>query len=271
MKRNSKKLGLVSALFSLAGTGCFYPPGNAVLRHFPNEIPGAREVRKFEIPDSRYCLVHVMQIHVLPSNYYESMKVQRNIMRILSSLSKRGINVVYLEGVTEKNIDLLYEMRNNGKRDIFAELNSRNGAVYLFFKNEVNLKRAENSELLTRAVENILEGERKLKEIKNKKFKNLEEAVEARRKIEGMFGREFYRKVLEDREDCLLEIVDRNNDALAVLVMGGAHSFGGKYTYGEKYRVGKERSSVKDNIAVWNAMHPDKRFSLVEVVPEEYE
>ena len=73
--------------------------------------------------------------------------------------------------------------------------------------------------------------------------------------------------VLDARENILIEKISQRDNPLAIVVLGGAHAFGGKDSFGENYSLEKRRS-FEDNIYVWNEKHPDKKFSLIEVIPE---
>ncbi len=78
---------------------------NQYLTQFPNAIPGAGLVLKYEVPDARYCLVHVRQIHNgdISQNVErlgeETRTLQYDIYQILDSLRQhQGIRGVYAEG-----------------------------------------------------------------------------------------------------------------------------------------------------------------------------
>ncbi len=72
---------------------------------------------------------------------------------------------------------------------------------------------------------------------------------------------------LDARENILIEKISQRDNELVVVVLGGAHAFGGKDSFGENYSLEKRRS-YEDNIHVWNEKHPDKKFSLIEIIPE---
>jgi hypothetical protein len=68
----------------------------------------------------------------------------------------------------------------------------------------------------------------------------------------------------EKREDAFLEIASNERDPLAVVVYGHWHAWGGKESFGKHY---KRDFSIRDNLAIWNSEHLDKKFSLIEITP----
>ncbi|MFT4304128.1 MAG: hypothetical protein ACMXYG_06175 [Candidatus Woesearchaeota archaeon] len=75
--------------------------------------------------------------------------------------------------------------------------------------------------------------------------------------------------VLEDREDVLLSIISNQINAYAIAVYGAAHAWGGNQSFGRDYPT-QERLSMKDNIAEWNKINPNKKFSLIEITPKSH-
>ena len=70
----------------------------------------------------------------------------------------------------------------------------------------------------------------------------------------GLYGKGSYgdeENNHEEREDFILKLISKNKDEKAVVVFGGAHCW-------------------KNNIKRWNRRHKNERFSLIEVVPENY-
>lgn len=76
---------------------------------------------------------------------------------------------------------------------------------------------------------------------------------------------------LDKREDAVLDLVAQKTLPIAVVVYGGAHAFGGEHSFGPPYPLHENRFSFRDNISDWNAKHPDKSFSLIEITPQHYE
>ncbi len=101
------------------------------------------------------------------------------------------------------------------------------------------------------------------------------EAIESFKKAnkDGMRITEFNKKVLDNREDALLEIVASIKEKpMAFVVYGGAHEWGGSKSFGESYFLARNEiiNFTKDNIYAWNNTHKDKKFSLIEITPKSY-
>jgi len=77
------------------------------------------------------------------------------------------------------------------------------------------------------------------------------------------------KKGVDDREDFILESVVKNHDPIGIVVYGGAHAWGGRDSFGKNYSL-DGRMSYRDNIAEWNKKNPDKKFSLIEIIPKTY-
>jgi len=75
--------------------------------------------------------------------------------------------------------------------------------------------------------------------------------------------------ILDNREDYIFETASRRRDPLVVCLFGGGHAFGGTHSFGKNYSLA-DRVSLIDNIAKHNFYHPDKKFSLIEITPEDY-
>lgn len=78
---------------------------NQGFSQFPEQLPGASAVRKYETRGATHCLVHIRQLHDIPGLNYgelqEVQHVQNNIYSILSYLVDRhDISEVYAEGMT---------------------------------------------------------------------------------------------------------------------------------------------------------------------------
>ena len=57
--------------------------------------------------------------------------------------------------------------------------------------------------------------------------------------------------VEDNREDIVLDLISASHAGPGVIVYGGLHNW-------------------EDNIERWNSLHPDKRFSLIEIIPRSY-
>ena len=104
-----KKKYILAAVFGgiiggLAGSKCLPVLRNYLdiartqkaIDDFPTSIPGARDVKKYKISGSRYCLVHIRNRHPLPTQNLEeyleqldnpdeiTLATQKDIFRLLS-------------------------------------------------------------------------------------------------------------------------------------------------------------------------------------------
>ncbi len=97
------------------------------------------------------------------------------------------------------------------------------------------------------------------------------EAFEARK--DQSVSQEMVRHLVFDvREDVVLWIVSMKKDPLSVVIYGGGHTWGGRESFGELFPINERHFNIsaQDNIAVWNRMHLDERFSLIEITPQNY-
>jgi hypothetical protein len=219
---------------------------NLILRDFPETIPGAAEVRKYETPDAEYCLVHIRDMHSRDNSDEETKQrvreVQDDIYSILSFLrDKLSVYSVYGEGIIpeaeelHKYGGLLDAIESHP--DLREELGAL-GRVYMDRKMVIRSSATYIAEMVGREEEEL--------------------------KASG-------RGILDNREDiALFMLADEDYfyyipNPLKILVFGGGHAFGGKVSCGKDYPM-ESRTSFKDNIAWWNEWHRDK-YSLIEIVP----
>ena len=232
---------------------------NEMLRDFPDEIMGAKEVVKYEVPDAEYCLAHLRQTHdgnvgefVNKSNipeqdkeittkliYMQVNQVQKEIYNILKEVNKKqGISDIYLEGLLPNHVDLVrnspkevYQIYLNEfiERGVFDPKTEEanyffipGGALALNCQGKINLCAAESEDTykFAKIAKNLPEGE-----IKDKFLKTM-------------------------REDALIDIVAKDGNPFALTVYGSDHNF-------------------KDNIEKYNSENQNK-FSLIEITPASY-
>lgn len=249
---------------------------NEILRNFPDKLPGANEVRKYETPGAKYCLVHILSIH-----YSEdapdwannlSRPVQDDIYETLSYLvDNYGLRDLYSEGVMPSieeffrkpgNVNKVSKCR--GTEDF--ELIKTHSGLFFVMGDEKARKDSANERLAS-------EGRINLKATTT----TVHETLARREKFTNMILNidEFGIAVMDSRENIALRFIadsgyipSREDENLAVIVFGGLHAFGGKESCGPNYPM-DGRISHRDNIAVWNRSHTNK-FSLIEVVPCSY-
>lgn len=232
---------------------------NQWLREFPEEVPGAREVEKYETPGARYSLAHIRVMHSRPFGYKIPSKEeilsgrvklrkegkiidredavdliknsyslvnrsQKNTYKILSFLNLGySVTDVRMEGVFEE--DDLEELNKNIRYLYNKDLDKLRKSGYF------NPERMDNYMWIPGAAELMaMQGKIKLLPAESEEYERGERYNE------------------EGREDTLLETVSGQDKPYAVTVYGRGHNW-------------------KDNIERWNEEHPDKQFSLVEVYP----
>ncbi len=248
---------------------------NKLLEEFPTQIPGAGEVRKYETNGARYCLVHVLQKHQTPKtrkeNAEEIKKIQEDIYTILSYLAeKQDISEVYTEGFADGDVEtrISYDVQNFlERRKKLLALSSE-----LSKDKKIGQKLDEEIHDFNERYASLLKIFEKAHGALGRLF--LEEKItlvpaetsEAKILARDRKNREL---VTDNREDVLLELIAKSSDGLAFTVYGGAHAWGGEQSFGEAYSL-KGRESYKDNIYEWNIKNPDKKFSLIEIIPASY-
>ncbi len=273
---------------------------NEFLHAFPDSFPEAREVKKYETPDAKYCLVHIRQAHL-------------NINKILreADLKRAGLP---LSDDTLVQKELTARI-NDIQRDIYQiekELYSRYGRLNLYTDGlaqgvEIDAQKASITHLglLQRLAflgyidpqqelkyEQRL-GDKKFVHTKVEEFEKFKYApgadcllrAEEKIRLVGWEDPEIMRRgnVLssrdfnieaksnsEGREDRLLDKITSYDDIFAVTDLGALHALGGKKSCGPEYSLAG-RLSTKDNLEVWNKNNPKKRVSLIELTPRAYE
>ena len=251
---------------------------NIALMEFPSSISGAKEVRKYKIGGAEKCLVHILQAHYnrevnnLDGDYVTN--VQRDIYDILSELiNKRGIREVYAEGFVSEDISNFKTSLSGFFKDYneLISLESTYGAKLVSnneFQAEINKARKVHSLILSEIEKKLgavgrLVFEDKIIPKAGEILDTNEAAIND--KIKGIISE----KILDDREDILLDIISRTRDILSIAVYGGRHAFGGEKSCGKDYSL-SNRFSFRDNVYEWNLKNPDRKFSLIEVVPKSY-
>lgn len=261
------------------------------LRNFPTQIDGARLIKKYDVEDAKYCLVHVLQSHVSDESSFEDylfldknvVAVQRDIYSITCSLHDTiSLDEVYVEGLTENLLPDISALK--GRRFEVSEL-----------KGFSELS-AEKKVLVSKYYSNLMDSQGALRAV-------LEGLVSARpgesssiqdqlnlgswgevkpliphlvadylgiAKRNEIISEDLRDKILypwfEIREDFVIGSIASRNRPYGVVVYGALHAWGGNKSCGPSYPIG-ERVLLEDNIAKWNANNPDRKFSLIEVFP----
>jgi len=281
---------------------------NRMLLDFPSEVPGARNVDKYLTPDAKYCLVHLRQAHKVKSDFLYSKyskerkkinEVQDDIKSILEYLIiNENLQTIYYEGLPfgdeETIIDSLKdEFSKTGKYSLsfseYYDLHERDEleAIDRYLEAIENHNR-ENiiiplAAFIDSSIENLrkyrdnLEQEVQENNVEFVRSAGVELSIDGKLNIIGAEDCESHKKalsqsslnevVMDDREDALLNIISIQENPIALTVYGAAHAWGGTESFGKRYVIG-ERISHKDNISEWNKLHPNAKFSLIEITPK---
>jgi hypothetical protein len=297
MKRRSFLRTLGTALAG-AMLGCSPKPrsleeltqANRELREFPTQLPGTKSIQKYEVPDAKYCLVHVKQAHKTPYDTEKDKEyitlVQNNIYQLFSYLvDKNLVSKVYNEG--EVFSSLASERYTTQNADIQAlesevdKLKDREG--YKQKMSEFGFGEEFTEKIVNDAIAKLPEKEKELVKAK-RDFEMLKRkdrtqrmydgaveilASEGKLKIlpadtlEGNLDASYILKQngynLSDSEVKKKVIEDRENIFLANADFG-ENSFGW-LVYGAAH-------NFRNNIEQWNKAHPDRKYSLIEITPE---
>jgi gas vesicle protein len=264
---------------------------NKLLRKFPTDIPGAAEVKKFEFPDAKYCLVHIKQIHevegLAKKELKEVQEVQNDIYLILSFLIDNwALNEVYNEAVWNAELSNSIIILNKRIDDLLKDvLSSREEIIKEHIKHledektyrenlkkeikelkikllmiQFLIKREREKRVCGPAVERLCaEGRLKIKAAETLMGNLFSEVLLKLQKEEMEFPEEilkyiFKKAILDIREKILLELIASSEEnPLPVVVYGGAHNW-------------------LNDIMKWNRKrgHQDEKFSLIIITPKAY-
>lgn len=256
-----------------------FTEANLFLRNFPDatSLPGAKEVRKYETPGAKYTLVHVLHGHgpAFPPLEFDEESfnnseraiqqkasgrktalyfsaIQRDVYNILDYLRKD--ESIQLEGAFDEGIhaevsnpDIAFRAGKNMTGNFFS-------GGYLSKREMENLMQTDFRFLLGAARLHCIEGNLKILPGDDRGL------VDAAR----FNPRDF--KIQEGREDASIRIMMNYERSCGVIIYGAFHAFGGRESFSD-YVVGEIRLYNKDNIACWNEQNPDRKISLIEVIP----
>jgi len=225
---------------------------NRLLKEFPDEILGAGEVRKYRTEGARNCLVHILQGHYVNEERYKSE------LKDMGFDSEDQIRSLYKEDMEkvktcqEEIYDILsYLIRNKGLSEVYVEGHTPEDeeAVNNIAKNiRLGIDRGNRKALLDKYAFRAGAPFRLLFEGKIQiKGAEILESSEFKLRFNSFKSPE----INEEREDVLLSLIDNSRKNFSVTVYGAGHNFG-------------------DNIIKWNSKNPERKFSLIEVVPKSY-
>ncbi|MGC9309812.1 MAG: hypothetical protein ACP5D2_03920 [Candidatus Nanoarchaeia archaeon] len=230
---------------------------NQYLENFPENIPGAGNIKKNETEGAERCLVHIKQMHDNPASHHIPTKDE-----ILSREYKiRQDNKIIPPEYGVLLIQNIYQGVNDSQKGIYQILETitQQGQEVLmegvFDRDNIDKMNAEFSDFYLR----------ELKRLKRTGYFNTREeyeyipgaiiklAAEGRLRAVPAEKSQFChnRYNIEGREDALLELISQSGNPYSISVYGSGHNF-------------------YDNIQEWNEKHPDNKISLIEVTPESH-
>ena len=257
---------------------------NKKLRDFPEKIKGAKSITKYETPGAKYTLVHLRQTHYVDMGeelsleniikddigYWNKIKdiytkinnCQKDIYDILTELREnQNVSNIRSEGVMVRDFDNLNnkEALKNEYFSKLAELDKKNyfpESIESCFRTMNHLEKYvkankpapfSTTEKTLKDYNNAKQNFEKFKYIAGSDFLL---AIEDKLNILPAETLEAYDTNDNNiREYALLEIISKNNNPLELTVYGAKHNF-------------------KDNIKKWNKENPNKKYSLIEITPE---
>ena len=235
---------------------------NKLLREFPTEIPGAINVKKYEVPGALQTFVHIQQRHYVDPNnlrselmkerdsseigkllftlgpeqqklftragYNMTENVQKNIGLIFTNLGvTMGINSVRAEGVSRENFSRVDALAN-----LVHRLNQLEKSG-IYEPNEIGgeVYWAAGSEFVLGFGAGL------------KLLPASSDVIE-----QGLNGPDRQRIIYEPRENYVVGLVGQSTDPICLVLYGAGHDF-------------------KNNVDQWNFDNPGDKMSLIEVEP----
>ena len=220
--------------------------------NFPDVFDRAVSVRKYNVNDARYCLVHIRDFHGMADNderfgfridkkeKYQLEKkinsvralVQDDIYAILDRMIKQyGIRDGFCEGLS-------VEQENKMKAGFIRLKEIDLAIVKLYNENRIKIHATETEEM---------DLERKADALRYIVSKIAQEEG-----YEPQLSEEDMSKYLDCSENDVLKILANNSIPVKVFVYGGRHRF-------------------YNNIERWNRENPEQKYSMIEITPESYE
>ena len=242
-------------------------PADKVFNEFPSEIPGAYSIeKKHQANGSKYCLAHILQRHLPPSESYPGVTsknappefrlayfkecqkanaVQKGIYNILNFLAEKNeVSEVRhegsIKGMSQEEADAFY--RKMLGHILQNSLPSGEAIKQTLADKEMmerDFRYAPNGAILL-----AMEG--KIKILPAEKEETRKKTSE-----EYLATRQVSLATQNQREDDLLELASQSENPLQVLVYGGAHDW-------------------MDNIKAWNERYPDRKFSYLVITPNAF-
>lgn len=206
----------------------------------------------FKVDNSSYTLVHVAQRHQKslgkdsPKEKREVIQVQSEIYSILERFIKFGNTNIYHEGITVLFEDDHAAAIQRG-REKYTQADLLRDRKNILYEHGAATLLALEGKVALRASEDFVA------HLDGKLLLSMPRvAYEIRTNAQQTFKEFIEQQMYTKREDSVLEIIDdkycNETNSNHLLVYGASHDF-------------------KDNIERWNTLHPDKKFSLIKIIP----
>lgn len=312
MKKKSRNwlIGGAAGLALLAGAFLYKPSSSPEKPQptvsasvFPDSLAGAREIKRYDVPDAKHTLVHIRQRHLINGGIDEVRKkdeglsaVQSDIYHIVDDLvQKTDIRSIYLEGLVEeflpnmeegarkahqieKTLNSLETMIGSDSRHaipqsvldetkelrtIYDSLMTKNAGSRLFYEGKIGLYAGESSDI----AETLADPE--IDRITDLSAAIALGVIDRPQGLDQETIDEANYALTDMRENYLLERIVKRGEPYGVVIYGARHAWGGAESCGPAYSL-DGRLSLEDNIATWNKNHPNQKFSLIEITPQNY-
>jgi hypothetical protein len=218
---------------------------NKYLRGFPEQIRGAGKIEKHETLGAKYCLVHVKQTHFVNLG---AGKLDPSALKFYESQMLEPANKI------QKDLaDILISFISEGRKEIYSEglcssyTSSQSALEYSIRNSHIAKKLGITPNEVMKKYPYISGAEYILSATGNVKLLPADS-----RELNATALRTKTKKAMcDDREDHFLKTMADSGKTSSIVVYGSAHNF-------------------YDNIELWNKKNPDKKISLIEVVPKSY-
>ncbi len=222
-----------------------------IVRDFPTSIPGAGEINIYPAENSKYCIVHIKDLHGLPDstvksielsrgstaserlrqaarriNHNEIPKVQEDIYNILNYLiEKYRIKDIYLEGLLPEREQ---SVNSNNSLRMFEDTSQPLLAIErLHFERRAYVRASETMDSYNKRIKEEITSKNETLKVPNS-FDDLEE--------------------VDKSEDTTLDMILKGSTPINFLIFGTSHSFG-------------------NNVKRRNETYPTEMVSLIEIYP----
>ncbi len=235
------------------------------IEHFPDSIPNTSDISKFPVPESRFCLIHIRQIHYLPFH---------RVLDECHAMLKRIPDDPFYDDLRASVRSVIDETRIKN-RTIYRAINDCQSDIYhlaLYLRDQWQIRALRTEGLFMQVnwmefreeyrhrLQNVLATDifTDASEIPYLPGADLMLAMNQELTVRDcdsftavqLAGNDMDAR-FNQREDHVLRIIANYSDPVVPVIFGGDHHF-------------------YDNIINWNRKNPFRRFSLIEITPTAY-